>query len=179
MILWFRHLPEKELDSSEWKPFIQNQSFREHFMKFVYLLIVIFFLAPQWFGVRFTSITNSPLILIIFVVFIIHEIIHILVIHRKGDISLTFRGIFFWLNTNAILSKRRFWSFMSLPFIVLTVIPAITSFFVSGEIRTLLLFISWFNLVISLSDIINSLLILNKPNKPNKAEFCRGYYRVK
>ncbi|MFE4709798.1 DUF3267 domain-containing protein [Paenibacillus sp. NPDC056722] len=175
MILWFRHLPEKSLDVSEWKPFIKNDFFRTHYMKLVYLLMVIFFLAPEWFGERFTSITHLPLILIIILVFIIHEIIHIFVINSKGDISLTFRGIFFWLNTNAILSKKRFWIFMSLPFIALTIIPAITSLFLYGEIKSLILFISWFNLVISSSDIVNSILILIKPNT---SEFCRGYYRV-
>lgn len=176
MILWFRNLPQFSLDLSEWKPFIQNNWFRKHYMKFVYLLQFTFFLAPNWFGVRFTLITKFPLILIIFFVFIIHEILHILVINNKGDISLTFRGIFFWLNTNAILSKKRFWVFMSLPFIVLSVIPAITSFFVSGNIKSLILFISWINLIISSSDIVNSYLILIKPNK---SVFCRGYYLVK
>lgn len=175
MILWFQNLPQFSLDLSEWKPFIQNNWFRRHYMKFVYLLQFTFFLAP-WFGVRFTLITKLPLILIIFFVFIIHEILHILVINNKGDISLTFRGIFFWLNTNAILSKKRFWVFMSLPFIVLSVIPAITSFFVSGNIKSLILFISWINLIISSSDIVNSYLILIKPNK---SIFCRGYYLVK
>ncbi|ULO06169.1 DUF3267 domain-containing protein [Paenibacillus sp. 19GGS1-52] len=175
MILWFRNLPQISLDLSEWKPFIQNTWFRKHYMKFVYLLMSTFFLAPKGFGVSFSHIINSPLILIIFVVFIIHEIFHILVINTKGDISLTFRGIFFWLNTNAILSKQRFWVFMSLPFIVLSVIPAITSLLVSDDIKSLLLFISWINLIISSSDIVNSLLILIKPNK---SVFCRGYYRV-
>ena len=108
--------------------------------------------------------------------FFIHEVLHILVVNSKGDISLTFKGIYFWLNTNAILSKRRYWVFMSLPFIVLTVIPAIASFFVSGDIKSLIIFISWYNLIISSSDIINSVLILMKPNK---SVFCRGYYRVK
>ena len=175
MIVWFRHLPKINLDSSEWKPFIQNTWFRKHFMKFVYLLMVIFFLAPNWFGGGFSHMIVIPLILIILCVFILHEALHILVIHRKGDISLTFRGIYFWLNTNAILSKKRFWVFMSLPFIVLSVIPVIASFFVSGDIKSILLFSSWFNLIISSSDIINSILILLKPNR---STFCRGYYRV-
>ncbi|UNK21403.1 DUF3267 domain-containing protein [Paenibacillus sp. N3/727] len=135
-----------------------------------------FFLAPNWFGLKFTYITNRPLILIFIFVFIIHEILHILVINNKGDISLTFRGIFFWLNTNAVLSKKRFWVFMSLPFIILTIIPVIASFFISGDIKSLILFISWINLIISSSDIVNSFLILIKPNK---SVFCRGYYQVR
>ncbi|MFC5602676.1 DUF3267 domain-containing protein [Sporosarcina koreensis] len=176
MILWFRHLPKINMDSSEWKPFIQNTWFRKHFMKFVYLLMAAFSLAPNWFGGSFTPMINFPLLLIIFLVFIIHEALHMLVIHKKGDMSLMFRGIYFWIHTNAILSKKRFWIFMSLPFIVLTVIPAIASIFVSGDSKALLLFISWFNLIISSADIINSFLILMKPGK---SVFCRGYYRVK
>lgn len=171
MILWFQNLPKISLDLSEWKPFIKNIWFRKHYMKFVYLLMVTFFLVPYWFFGE----TKFPLILIIVLVFLIHEALHILAINNKGDISLTFRGIYFWLNTNAILSKKRFLVFMSLPFIVLSVIPAITSFFVSGDSKALILFISWFNLIISSSDIVNSLLILLKPNK---SVFYRGYYRV-
>ncbi|TQR15683.1 DUF3267 domain-containing protein [Psychrobacillus vulpis] len=176
MIFWFQNLPKISLDLSEWKPFIKNIWFRKHYMKFVYLLMVTFFLVPYWFfGGNFNHMTNFPLILIIVLVFLIHEALHILVINNKGDISLTFRGIYFWLNTNAILSKKRFLVFMSLPFIVLSVIPAITSFFVSGDSKALILFISWFNLIISSSDIVNSILILLKPNK---SVFYRGYYRV-
>lgn len=176
MILWFQNLPKISLDLSEWKPFIKNIWFRKHYMKVIYLLMVAFFLAPYWiFGGSINHMTKFPLILIIALVFLIHEALHILVINNKGDISLTFRGIYFWLNTNAILSKKRFWVFMNLPFIVLTVIPAITSFFVSGDSKAVILFISWFNLIISSSDIVNSLLILLKPNK---SVFCRGYYRV-
>ena len=110
-----------------------------------------------------------------YLVFIIHECLHIFVINKKGDISLTFSGIFFWLNTNATLSKTRFWVFMSLPLIALSVVPAIVSFYVSGNIKSILLFVSWINLLISSSDIINSFLIAIKPKN---SVFCRGYYRV-
>ena len=176
MILWFKNLPQLSLDMSEWKPFIKKIWFRKHYMKFVYLLMVTFFIAPYlFFGGSFNNMTKYPLILVIVLVFLIHEALHILVINNKGDISLTFRGIYFWINTNATLSKKRFWVFMSLPFIVLSVIPAIASFFVSGDSKALILFISWFNLIISSSDILNSVLILLKPNK---SVFLRGYYRV-
>lgn len=169
------------MDFSEWTPFIQNGWFRKQFMKFVYLLMIFFFLAPNWFGAQGSFISSStqfikfPLILLVIVcVFITHELLHILVIHRKGDISLTYSGIFFWLNTNAILSKMRFWIFISLPYIVLSVIPAIVSLFITGNIKALLLFICWMNLIISSADIINSFLIIIKPNN---SVFCRGYYR--
>ncbi|WP_213621274.1 DUF3267 domain-containing protein [Paenibacillus sp. J22TS3] len=175
MIVWFRHLPQVDLDGAEWKPFIQNPWFRNHFMKFVYFIMAAFIIG--FIGLlEFSGVTNVPLGLIVLFVFIIHEVLHILVIYTKGDISLTFSGIFFWLNTDAVLSKRRFWVFMSLPFIGLSVIPAAASLFVSGHPQSLLLIISWVNLIISSSDLVNSCLILLKPNK---SEFCRGCYRVK
>jgi len=176
MIIWFQHLPQKSIDFSEWTPFIQNNWFRKHYMKFVYLLQLIIFLLPNFFTTRFTNINLFLLIIIGILVFIIHECLHILVINKKGDISLTFSGIFFWLNTNAILTKNRFWVFMSLPFIVLSVVPIILSFYVLGNIKLILLFVSWFNTLISSSDIINSFLIAIKPKS---TVYCRGYYRIK
>lgn len=193
MILWFKDLPPKTIDFTEWRPFIRNDWFREHYMKFVYLLMIgILFLPNLLGGHSFSSVVttfieeelkNSQLstvglyvliILLIAAIFIIHELLHILVIYKQGDISLTHRGIFFWLNTNAILSKKRFWIFMSLPVLVLSGVPAVTSIYLTGYIKSLVLFICWFNLIISSSDIINSVLILSKPNK---TKYCRGYYR--
>ncbi|WP_102272154.1 DUF3267 domain-containing protein [Cytobacillus massiliigabonensis] len=176
MILWFRHLPQVRLDLSEWTPFIQNDWFRKHYMKFVYLLQVIIFLVPYFVGGWFPRIPMFALFLIGILVFIIHEALHIIVVNKKGDISLTFRGIFFWLHTNAILSNPRFWIFMSLPFIALSIVPLIISLFLSEDLKSVLLFVSWINAMISGSDIINSFLIAMKPKN---SEFCRGYYRLK
>jgi Putative zincin peptidase len=176
MIIWFRQLPQKSLDLSEWTPFIQNNWYRRHYMKFVHLLQIIIFLISPFITIGFTNINIFLLIIIGILVFIIHECLHIVVIHKKGDISLTFSGIFFWLNTNAILSKTRFWVFMSLPLIVLTVVPFMLSFYVLGNMKLILLFVGWLNTLISSSDIINSLLIAIKPKN---TVFCRGYYRIK
>ncbi|ART77155.1 hypothetical protein B4U37_14345 [Sutcliffiella horikoshii] len=175
MMLWFRPLPKVSLDPTVWAPFIQNNWYREHYMKFVYLLQVVLLFIPTIFSTQFSHIHTFALILTGFLVFILHECLHILVINNKGDISITFSGIFFWINTNAILSKPRFWVFMSLPFIVLSIVPFVLSFYVSGDLKLNLLFISWFNTLISASDIINSFLIALKPKN---ALFCRGYVRV-
>ncbi|SCV20134.1 Uncharacterized protein BCRIVMBC845_02640 [Bacillus cereus] len=145
-------------------------------MKFVYLFQIIIFMIPYFFETSFTHINIFYLIIIGILVFIIHECLHILVISKKGDISLTFSGIFFWLNTNATLSKIRFWVFMSFPVIALSVVPAMMSFFASGNIKSILLFICWINTFISASDIYNSFLIAMKPKN---SFFCRGYYQVK
>jgi hypothetical protein len=176
MIIWFRHLPQKNMDLSEWTPFIRNNWYRKHYMKFVYLLQIIILLIPYFFRIGFSHINSFAIIIIGILVFIIHECLHIIVINKKADISLTFSGIFFWLNTNATLSKSRFWVFMSLPFIVLSVVPAVMSLYVSGNIRIILLFICWINSLISSSDIYNSFLIAIKPKN---TVFCRGYYQVK
>ncbi|WP_419392816.1 DUF3267 domain-containing protein [Cytobacillus praedii] len=175
MILWFRHLPQVSMDLSKWTPFIRNHWLRTHYMKFVYLLQVILFLLPFLFKGWFPPITAIVLFLIGIFVFILHEILHIIVINKKGDFSLTFSGIFFWLHTNATLSKRRFWTFMSLPFMALSVVPFIVSLFLSEDIKSILLFVSWINAVISASDIINSFLIAIKPKN---SVFCKGYYRL-
>lgn len=164
------------MDFSEWTPFIQNNRYRKHYMKFVYLLQIIIFLIPYFFEIGFTHINIFYLIIIGIFVFIIHECLHILVINKKGDISLTCSGIFFWLNTNAILSKARFWVFMSLPIIVLSIVPAVMSFYVSGNMKSIMLFICWINTFISASDIYNSFFIAIKPKN---SVFCRGYYQVK
>lgn len=145
-------------------------------MKFVYLLQIIIFLIPYFFEIGFTHINIFYLIIIGIFVFIIHECLHILVINKKGDISLTCSGIFFWLNTNAILSKARFWVFMSLPIIVLSIVPAVMSFYVSGNMKSIILFICWINTFISASDIYNSFFIAIKPKN---SVFCRGYFQVK
>ena len=174
MILWFRHLPQIDKDLSGWTPFIQNNWYRKHYMKFVYLLQIFILLIPFFFDKQFNHINIFPLIIIGFLVFIIHESIHIIIINKKGDISLTFSGIFFWLHTNAVLSKARFWLFMSTPFIFLSVVPAILSFYVSDTIKSILLFVCWINALISASDIISSYLIALKPKK---TVFFRGYYQ--
>ena len=176
MIIWFRHLPPRSMDLSKWSPFIQNNWYRKHYMKFVYLLQIIIFLIPNFFGRGYTHLNIFTLIIISIFVFIVHECLHIVVINKKGDISFTFRGIFFWLNTNAILSKTRFLVFMSLPFIVISVVPGIMSFYVSGNMKSIMLFVSWINSLISASDIINVFLIAIKPNN---SVFCRGYYSNK
>lgn len=174
-ILWFRHLPKISMDLEEWTPFIKNDWFRQHYMKFVYLLQIIIILMSNFLYPWFSSVNIFYLILIGILTFIVHELLHIVVVKKKGNISLTFRGIFFWLHTDAVLSKTRFWIFMSLPFIVLSVMPAIATFFVSGNSKSILLFVSWINLWISSADIINSFLILLKPKK---SIFYRGYYLV-
>ena len=175
MILWFKHLPFPQLDKTIWKPFIKQPFFRMHFMKFVYalqlLVLVIPFLNNNWFP----SLTLPLLIAIYLIILGIHECIHILVIYSKGDISLTFRGTFFWLHTNAPLRKRRFLTFMSLPFFTLSVLPFLLSFFVTNEVKALLLYISWVNTFLSSSDIINTFLIIIKPKD---AIFCRGFYKL-
>ncbi|UII57891.1 DUF3267 domain-containing protein [Cytobacillus spongiae] len=164
------------MDLSEWTPFIQKEWFRHHFMKLVYLLQFIILLIPSFLPTEFTSLSIVILILIGILTFIIHESLHFLVIYRKGDMSLTFSGIFFWIHTNATLSKARFLIFMSLPFIALSVVPVLLSFFVTDHVKILLLFVGWLNALISASDLINSILIMIKPAN---SVFCRGYYRVK
>jgi Protein of unknown function (DUF3267). len=114
-------------------------------------------------------------LLIFILVYIIHELLHVVVVFRQGNFSLTHSGIFFWLNSDAIMSKNRFWLFMTLPFLGLTVLPWVSLFFVSSEWYDLLRYVLWINAIIAGSDIINSVLILTKPRG---AVFYRGYYKT-
>ncbi|MGN1175814.1 MAG: DUF3267 domain-containing protein [Roseburia sp.] len=172
MIYLFESLPSSDIDFSNWTPFIKNAWFRKHFMKFVYSLQVLLVLVSMMMGVW--DFANWVIKSIIFIlVFIVHELLHILVVYKIGDISLTHSGIFFWLNSNAIMSKKRFWLFMTLPFLVLTLIPIFVLPFISGVAFEVLMYILWINAIIAGSDIINSILIAMKPAN---VKFCRGYY---
>lgn len=71
------------------------------------------------------------------------------------------------------MSKKRFWLFMTLPLLVLTLIPIFVLPFISGVTFEVLMYILWINAIIAGSDIINSILIAMKPAN---VKFCRGYY---
>lgn len=186
MIMWFRNLPSTDIDFSRWEPFIKNPWYRRHYMKFVYLIMISIVLVPNLIGMNLFKVFESIniqmsnglsfmiSILVIPIIFIVHEILHLIVIYRSGNISITFSGIFFWINTDATLSKKRFWLFMNLPIITLSIVPGIISVFLIDWIKMIVLYICWINLIISSSDIINSIIILTKPKK---SIFCRGYYR--
>lgn len=64
---------------------------------------------------------------------------------------------------------------MTLPFIGLTVFPAILCIFLSGELKDFAVYIAWVNSMIAGADIINSVLIMIKPGN---ALCYRGYYRM-
>ena len=174
MIYFFKPLPPSDIDYSNYRPFIKNEWFRKHFMKFVYFLQVVLILISIVLGVW--DFSNWFIKIIIFsLVFITHELLHILVVYKIGDISLTHKGIFFWLNSNAVMSKKRFWLFMTLPLLVLTIIPMFLLFLVDGYVFEVLMYIMWVNAIIAGSDIVNSILIAIKPSN---AKFCRGYYII-
>ena len=174
MIKWVTKLPETEIDTNEYKPFIKNQWFREHYMWFAYALMFLLILPVSLLT---TSMNDIPFLLrlgMIIPVFLIHELLHILVVFRIGDIYLTHSGFFFWLHSNAYMSKIRFWIFMSLPFLVLSVLPLVIKLFYTGPLVPYISYIAWINSIMASSDILNSMLILIKPRN---SVFWRGYYK--
>ena len=172
MLYFFKPLPLSDIDFSNYRPFIKNEWFRKHFMKFVYALQVALILISGALGVW--NYSNIFIRIVVFIlVYVSHELLHILVVYRTGDISLMHSGIFLWLNSSAVMSKKRFWLFMTLPLLVLTIIPTILLLVVNGIIFEILKYILWVNAIIAGSDIINSVLIAIKPTN---AKFCRGYY---
>lgn len=172
MICFFKPLPPNDMDFSNHLPFIKNVWFRKHFMKFVYILQVVLTLISLALGVWDFSNWYTKIIIFI-MVFVIHELLHVLVVYKLGDISLTHSGIFFWINSNAVMCKKRFWLFMTLPLLVLTIIPMFLLPLTSGFTLDVVMYILWINAIIASSDIINSVLIAIKPSN---AIFCRGYY---
>ena len=174
MMYFFKPLPPSDMDFSNYRPFIKNEWFRKHFMMFVYVLQATLILISVALGVwNFSNIFVRVLVFVI--VYLCHELLHILVVYRIGDISLTHSGIFLWLNSSAIMSKKRFWLFMTLPLLVLTIIPMSFLPFARGFSFDVLKYIAWINAIIAGSDIINSILIAIKPSN---AKFCRGYYII-
>lgn len=171
---FMKPLPPSDKDFSNYKPFVQNEWFRKHFMKFVYVLQFALVLLSVVFGVW--DFANWFIKILIFVLtFLSHELLHILVVYKIGDISLTYSGIFFWLNSNAMMSKKRFWLFMTLPLLVLTVVPVLLLPVTDGWLFEILRYTAWVNAIIAGSDIMNSVLIALKPSG---ARFCRGYYTI-
>lgn len=173
MLYFMKPLPEGTIDTSEWNPFIKNQWFRNHFMYFVYCFQVVLVMFSSIYGVW-----NFSDVLLKFILFIstylIHELLHVAVIYKAGDINLTYSGIFFWITSGAVLSKLRFFLFMSLPFIGLTIVPAVLCCFLPERLRVVMVYIAWVNSIIAGSDIINSVLIAIKPRN---SMFYRGYYK--
>lgn len=173
MFYWMKPLPEVSIDHEQYKPFIANDWFRKNFMYFVYflqgLLVVLSIILGVWdFSNAFTKIGVFAL------VYLVHELLHISVVWRVGDISLTHSGIFLWLNSSAKMSKLRFLLFMSMPLIVLTIIPTIVVLFSDGLIYQYARYIAWINAIIAGADIINTFLIIIKPGS---SVFYRGFYK--
>lgn len=192
MLYFMKPLPESNLDTADWKPFIKNQWFRKHFMYFVYCLQAVLLVVSLLLGV-WLALDDIVKVGLFISTYVIHELLHLVVIYRIGDISITHSGIFFWITSGAVLGKLRFFVFMSLPFIGLTVFPAIVALFlfanefaghipqaglpdVSGGLKDILVYVAWVNAIIAGSDIINSVLIAIKPKK---SLFYRGYYKVR
>ena len=174
MLYWMKPLPEADIDYEKYKPFISNNWFRQNFMYFVYLLQVFLVTLSISFGVW--KFSNAFIKLIVFLmVYLVHELLHISVVWRIGDISLTHSGIFFWLNSSAKMSKIRFLLFMSMPLLILSVIPMIIALFSDGFVYRYMRYIAWINAIIAGADIINTILIIIKPRN---SVFYRGFYKI-
>ncbi len=174
MFYFFKPLPPNDIDYTIYKPFIKNEWFHKNYMKFVYALQLILIYLSIKLGVwNFANWLTQTIVFIM--VFLCHELLHIVVVYKIGDISLTHSGIFFWLNSNAVMNKKRYWLFMTLPLLVLTIIPLFFLPLLEGFIFEMFMYIIWINAIIAGSDIINSFLIAIKPSR---SKFCRGYYTI-
>ena len=81
MIYWVKTPPQADIDYNEYRPFIRNDWFRKHYMFFAYglmaLLTVLFFVTGGMKGVPY--LLRIPVFVL---VFLVHELLHILVIYR-------------------------------------------------------------------------------------------------
>ena len=174
MFYWMKPLPEAEIDYDNYKPFIRNDWFRKNFMWFVYLLQAVLVIMSIFFGVwKFSNVFIK--FIVFMMVYLVHELLHISVVWRIGDISLTHSGIFFWLNSSAKMSKMRFLLFMSMPLLILSIVPTIITLFSDGAVFQYMRYIAWINAIIAGADIINTFLIIIKPRN---SVFYRGFYKI-
>ena len=173
MIIVNKPLPEMNIDKNVYKPFIRSEWFRKNYMWFAYGLMILLFLAALLLG-RLNAGSLLFRILLYIAVYAVHESLHILSVCGKGNIYLSHSGLYLWLTPDFVLSKRRFWIFTTLPFLVLTGLTGLVSCFVSAPFAMVLKYIAWVNAITAGSDIINSLLIAVKPGN---SFFYRGYYK--
>lgn len=174
MFYWMKPLPEADIDYEKYKPFIRNNWFRQNFMYFVYGLQVTLVILSILLGVwKFSNILIKLALFLL--VYLVHELLHISVVWRVGDISLTHSGIFFWLNSSAKMSKIRFLLFMSMPLLILSIVPMIIALFSYGPVYQYMRYIAWINAIIAGADIINTFLIIIKPRN---SVFYRGFYKM-
>lgn len=86
MFYLFKPLPPSDIDFSMYHSFIKHEWFRKHFMKFVYLLQIMLVLISMRLGVW--NFSNWFIKMIVFgLVFLTHELLHISVVCKIGDIS--------------------------------------------------------------------------------------------
>lgn len=198
MIYWFKYMPEKIIQNKTLFPVVKNEWLRKNNILLGNILSIIIFIALKRFYIKGARIFATAIIkmfstqiiekevlvisifigfMIISIIFIviIHELLHMIVVLGKDDMSVTFSKGVIWVNTNADLSKIRQFIFISLPLIVLTVIPIFISFFVSDDIADMLRFISVFNFGVSSFDVLHIPHIILKPKN---AVFWRGMYYI-
>lgn len=195
MISWFKELPEIDVDFFIWKPLITSTFLRNNYMKFVYSIAGILIFITGVIGrktfnkemfLTFTQYTDNLAIGVFFsvtyciflfvLIFILHELLHIIIYYKQGDLSITYHNLLVRINTNAIITKKRFIIGLLLPIIVLTILPLLVSNFIDGYVNSLMLYIGCNNLVIGSFDIFESLIIIFKPNN---SMFCCGYYMIR
>ena len=202
MIYWFKYMPEKiiQIPKDELFPVIKNEWVRKNYNLlanslaiFICIAIYLFFrddlaniarisLNVMPFSLDTTGgkilsvvIFVSIFALITLVISVIHELLHMAVVYGKDDMSVTLSKWGIFVTTNADLSKTQKFIVVSLPLIVLTVIPFIISFFMPSDIAGVVRYFAGFNFAFSAYDIITISQIISKPKN---AVFWRGMYYI-
>ena len=176
MIYWFKNMPPKLTEFDDWVPLLQNDFLKKnHILIAQGLGVIILLLGIKTMFSTAVELFNQILIPIIIFILLLHESLHVLPVIKYGDISLNIKSGFFWVKTNAELSKKHQILYLSLPLIILSVIPLFLALFFSEQLKFLLIFISFINIACSTSDILNLFYVISKPNN---SIFCMGNYRL-
>lgn len=177
MIYLFKDLPDADIDTSQWHMMLENTMIKKLYSIATYLFMPVLVVALYLLKYDFFYLPKviqsdnmpgflSPILwmILILVILLVHELLHIVTIYKRGDVSVTFSRLFVRVNTNVVLRKSQRILCVIFPLLILSAIPGVIALFiVSIEIKSILNFICWTNLILSGYDVSSFFLVLSIP----------------
>lgn len=171
---FMKNVPSGGIDLSDWTYVIKNPLLKSKFS--IVALSLMGFILLTSIALGFWDFWKLyPLLWIAVLTGVLHEAIHWATVFFKGDVSWGLNGRLPGIRTNAVMNKWHYLTFTLLPFVVLTIVPSIISFFPGEFGSSMLRFIAWVNFAVSGADIMRAVFIIPAPSN---ARFCRGCYKV-
>lgn len=167
MIYLFKDLPDADIDTSQWHMMLENTMIKKLYSIATYLFMPVLVVALYLLKYDFFYLPKviqsdnmpgflSPILwmILILVILLVHELLHIVTIYKRGNVSVTFSRLFVRVNTNVVLRKSQRILCVIFPLLILSAIPGVIALFiVSIEIKSILNFICWTNLILSGYDV--------------------------